>query len=220
MVTTEFENDFDVQNPWPNVQGNFSQGYDLFGTTAGLQCVPHCLSALSYHRLKSSYLWSAADMDKILMIGNELYENLHKYINIAHHYLFISDLLNALEIHNEIFSFDFHEPISTLIQSKFDDEIPDLSLFNAKSLMEALQTCLYERDGCFVCFRKNTMLVGKLRGSYFLFDSHSRTVTGKLMPEGKSTCIFVNNLSGVYKHIFFMVLKNVIHEKIIAEKLF
>lgn len=63
------------------------------------------------------------------------------------------------------------------------------------------QTCLNETDGCFVCFSENTMIVGKVRGSYFLFDSHSRSVTGKLMPEGKSTCIFVNNLSGVYKHI-------------------
>lgn len=140
-------------------------------------------------------------MDKILITGNELYENLQRYTNIAHHYLFISDLPDALEIHNEMFSFDFHEPISTLIQSKFDDQMPDLSLFNAKSLMEALQTCLNERDGCFVCFRENTMIVGKVRGCYFLFDSHSRSVTGKLMPEGKSTCRFVKNLSGVYKHI-------------------
>lgn len=200
-VTTKFDNDLDIQNPWPTVQGNFNQGNDLFGTTAGLQCVPNCLSALSYHKLKSSHLWSASDMDKILMTGNELYENLQRYTNIAHHYLFISDLPNALEIHNEMFCFDFHEPISTLIQSKYDDEIPDLSLFNAKTLMEALQACLNKTDGCFVCFRENTMFVGKMRGGYFLFDSHSRSVTGKLMPDGKSTCIFVNNLPGVYKQI-------------------
>lgn len=203
-VTTIFDDDFDIQNPWPTVQGNFNQGNDLFGTTAGLQCVPNCLSALSYHNLKSSHLWNAADMDKILMTGNELYENLQRYTNIAHHYMFISDLPDALEIHNEMFSFDFHEPISTLIQSKFDDNMPDLSLFNVKSLKEALQTCLNETDGCFVCFSENTMIVGKVRGSYFLFDSHSRSVTGKLMPEGKSTCIFVNNLSGVYKHIIYL----------------
>lgn len=27
-VTTIFDDDFDIQNPWPTVQGNFNQGND------------------------------------------------------------------------------------------------------------------------------------------------------------------------------------------------
>lgn len=62
-----------------------------------------------------------------------------------------------------------------------------------------------EIDGCFVCFSENIMIVGKVRGSYFLFDLYFRFVIGKLMFEGKSICIFVNNLFGVYKYIIDLV---------------
>lgn len=42
-----------------SVQVNFHQANDLFGLNAGLQCVPNCLSALSYHKPKLAHLWQS-----------------------------------------------------------------------------------------------------------------------------------------------------------------
>ncbi|XP_061190015.1 uncharacterized protein LOC133197842 [Saccostrea echinata] len=194
-------NEKESQTLWPSIQGSFNQGNGLFGTNAGLQCVPNCLSALTYHKLRSAYLWKTIDMDKILMSGNELYDKLQEYTSIGHHYLLISDLPDALEIHNEMFSFTYHESINTMIPANFDQEMPDLSLFNAKSLMEALCAGLKETDGCFICFHESTMMVGKLNQGFFLFDSHSRSLSGKVIADGKSTCKFVKHINDVYMHI-------------------
>ena len=184
-----------------SVQGNFHQGNELFGTNAGLQCVPNCLSALAYQSLKSVHEWKSTDLDKILMTGNELYDVLQKFCNISHHYLLISDLPENLHIHNELFHFSYRDSFSSLIPSCNNEEMPDLSQFNAKPLKEALMLSLSNSDGCFVCFGGNTMIVGKFMEGYFLFDSHSRSLSGTSTPTGKSTCRIVANITDVYLHI-------------------
>lgn len=70
----ESNDEMQMNNMYTSVQGNFHQANDLFGLNAGLQCVPNCLSALSYHKNKPAHLWQSSDMDKILTTGNELYD--------------------------------------------------------------------------------------------------------------------------------------------------
>lgn len=61
-----------------SIQGNFHQANDMFGLNAGLQCVPNCLSALTYHQIKPAQLWQPSDLDRILTTGNELYDTLQR----------------------------------------------------------------------------------------------------------------------------------------------
>ena len=56
-----------------SVQGSFHQAHILFEENAGTQCVANCLAALSYHRLRNAMYWTSADMNRILMTGDELY---------------------------------------------------------------------------------------------------------------------------------------------------
>lgn len=121
-----------MSNMYTAVQGNFHQANDIFGLNAGLQCVPNCLSALSYHKLKEAQLWQPPDLDRILTTGNELYDTLQRYTNFGHRYLLISDLPRILDIHSKLFSMSFAESVASLITTSEVEALPDLSLFNAK----------------------------------------------------------------------------------------
>lgn len=185
----------------PFIQGNFHQANARFGSNAGLQCVPNCLSALTYNKLLSATEWTAFDMDKILITGNELYDTLQRYTSIPHQYLLISDLPRNLDIHAELFSISLSDSIGSLIPLPLDEQIPDLRQFNAKPLKEALCCSLSNTDGCFICFNGNTMLVGKVNQEYFIFDSHSRSPCGKLSENGKSLCRIVQSIQDIYMHV-------------------
>lgn len=185
----------------PFIQGNFHQANARFGSNAGLQCLPNCLSALTYNKLLSATEWTAFDMDKILITGNELYDTLQRYTSIPHQYLLISDLPRNLDIHAELFSISLSDSIGSLIPLPLDEQIPDLRPFNAKPLKEALCCSLSNTDGCFICFNGNTMLVGKVNQEYFIFDSHSRSPCGKLSENGKSLCRIVQSIQDIYMHV-------------------
>lgn len=113
-----------IENMLTSIQGNFHQANDMFGLNAGVQCVPNCLSALTYHQIKPAQLWQPSDLDRILT--TELYDTLQRYTNIGYQYLFISDLPRNLDIHSKLFSMSFTESIATLIPISNEQVMPDL----------------------------------------------------------------------------------------------
>lgn len=136
---------------------------------------------------------------------NELYDTLRRYTNIGHYYLLISHLPRNLDIHSELFSMSFAKSIVTLIPISMVQVMPDLSQFNAKPLKEAIQSSLENTDGCFICFGDNTFLCGVIN-HFFLFDSHSRTSSGRMSANGKGTCKIVKTVDEVHMHIIELAL--------------
>lgn len=95
----------------------------------------------------------------------------------------------------------FSESVASLITTSEVEALPDLSLFNAKPLQEAIQRGLENTDGCFICFGGNTLLCGVLKHGFFMFDSHSRTPSGKMTANGYSLCKSVKTVDDVQMHI-------------------
>ncbi|XP_062587579.1 uncharacterized protein LOC134249219 [Saccostrea cucullata] len=187
-----------------SVQGSFHQGNLMFGENAGTQCVANSLAALAYHKIKNSKQWQTSDMNKVLETGDELYTYLQRSSTIVSRYLLVDELPQFFECFDTMFEFKAHEPLCSLIN--LSDAEPNYDEFNAHSLLDALQIALGESSGCFVCFRGNTFLVGKTEDGYFTFDSHSRTSSGCMSSNGKSTRILYQSVYNICNHILSLAL--------------
>ena len=181
------------------LQGSLHQADAIFGKNAGRQCVSNCLIAVAFNSKKSANEWDATDMDNILMTGNELYSYLQASSTIQQTYLLINELPRNLEVFNNTFIFYFEEAIATIVGYSCDKT--NWQEFNASPLYETLQISLMENDACFVCFAGSTMLVGRMNERFFIFDSHSRSQRGLVDVDGKSTCVFIDDIQTVYLHI-------------------
>ena len=187
------------ENPRPTVQGSFHQAIPEFGSNAGRQCVPNCLAAASFHHLKTVNDWESSDMDHILKTGNELYSYLQASTTINQPYILINELPTELEIFQQLLTFSYRESLATVVGN--EHEIEHLQEFNASPLYETLQMALTDCNVCFVCFSENTILVGRRKGGFFIFDSHSRSHKGLLHVDGRSVCMLFKDIDDVYTHI-------------------
>lgn len=86
-----------------SVQGSFHQAHPMFGDTAGTQCVANCLAGLAYNALKSAKIWETYDLNKILVIGDELYTYLQQSSSITNRYLLVEELPQYFECYNKTF---------------------------------------------------------------------------------------------------------------------
>ncbi|XP_062580569.1 uncharacterized protein LOC134242498 [Saccostrea cucullata] len=182
-----------------SVQGSFHQADPMFGDNAGTQCVANCLSAIAYHVLKSAKIWQTADVNKVLVNGDELYTYLQNSSSVTSRYLLVEELPQYFECFSKTFEFTVKVSVPSLIS--LSEEEPCYEDFNAYPLFEALQMALHETVGCFVCFGGNTLVVGKTTDGFFIFDSHSRCSRGYLSVHGKSTRILLQDVHGVYLHL-------------------
>ncbi|XP_062612107.1 uncharacterized protein LOC134273904 [Saccostrea cucullata] len=182
-----------------SVQGSFHQADPMFGDNAGTQCVANCLSAIAYHVLKSAEIWQTADVNKVLVNGDELYTYLQNSSSVTSRYLLVEELPQYFECFSKTFEFTVKVSVPSLIS--LSEEEPCYEDFNACPLFEALQMTLHETVGCFVCFGGNTLVVGKTTDGFFIFDSHSRCSRGYLSMHGKSTRILLENVHDVYLHL-------------------
>lgn len=182
-----------------SVQGSFHQGDPLFGETAGTQCVANCLAGLAYDIVKCAIIWQTSDINKVLVTGDELYTYLQHSSSITNRYLLVDELPQYFECYSKTFEFKVKLAVSSLIS--LSDEEPCYEDSNAFPLFEALQMVLAGTSGCFVCFGGNTLLVGRTRKGFYIFDSHSRCYRGYLSVNGKSTRILLRSVHDVYLHL-------------------
>ncbi|XP_062574797.1 uncharacterized protein LOC134236639 [Saccostrea cucullata] len=187
-----------------SVQGSFHQADPMFGDTAGTQCVANCLSGLAYNLLKSAQIWQTADINKVLVNGDELYTYLQNCSSITSRYLLVDELPQYFECFSNTFDFTVKVSVPSFIS--LSEEEPCYEEFNAYPLFEALQLALTETHGCFVCFGGNTLLIGKTTDGFFIFDSHARCSRGYLSVRGKSTRILLKDVQDVYLHLRSLAL--------------
>ncbi|XP_062579086.1 uncharacterized protein LOC134241009 [Saccostrea cucullata] len=181
-----------------SIQGSFHQAHPMFEENAGTQCVANCLAGLAYHKLKNAKSWNTADMDRILMTGDELYTYLQRCSSINDRYLLVDELPQHFECFNRSYEFHASETYASVVIA--DDSL-NYADFNALPLFDALRLALTDTDGCFVCFGGNTMLVGLTESGYFAFDSHSRSSDGMLSVTGKSTRVLLESEHEVFSYL-------------------
>ena len=187
-----------------SVQGSFHQGDRMFGVTAGTQCVANSLTALAYQKVKNCKEWQPYDMDNILVTGDEMYTFLQRSSSVTNRYLLITELPQSFECFERSYEFRTNESLPSLIN--LEGVELNYADFNAFELLEALQIALDDTDGCFVCFRGNTFLIGKGATGFFTFDSHARSPEGFQCANGRSTRIMYESIQEVYNHVFSLAL--------------
>ncbi|XP_062581095.1 uncharacterized protein LOC134242909 [Saccostrea cucullata] len=198
-----------------SVQGSFHQADPIFGDSAGTQCVANCLSGLAYHLLKSAEMWQTADVNKVLVNGDELYTYLQNCSSITSRYLLVEELPQYFECFSNTFDFTVKTSVPSLISVSAEE--PCYEDFNAHPLFEALQIALTETNGCFVCFGGNTLLIGKTNDGFFSFDSHARCPRGYLSVRGKSTRILLKDVQDVYLHLRSLAISMGISQTVACE---
>ncbi|KAK3105150.1 hypothetical protein FSP39_018213 [Pinctada imbricata] len=183
------------------IQGNFHQGNCMFGENAGNQCVPNCLIAGIFGTLKSVHVWTSDDMDTILVTGNELYSFLRASSFINHNHLLVHELPRHIEVFHTLYNVHIDESKLSVISPE-ENVKQDLTEFNALPLDEAIKLSIEKYPTAFVCFAGSTMLIGRSEFGFFIYDPHSRSETGIIDIEGKSTCLLMTHIGDISEHLY------------------
>ena len=85
-----------------SIQVRFHRGNTLFGSNAGLQCMPNCLKAASLNCIKSVNDLESTNMNNILNTGNELYGFQFDIFIISSNFIFCSSLLGRTGFVSEL----------------------------------------------------------------------------------------------------------------------
>ncbi|XP_071795571.1 uncharacterized protein [Asterias amurensis] len=163
-------------------QGSFHQGDQRFGVHRGKQCVANSLVSIMYCMKKEVKDWKCGDIDNILRTGNELYGFLQESSMMNNDYLLINELPTELDVFDTHYSMEYHESVS----GTFDENAHNLNEFNMLPLRATLQQHLQEYHACFISFNGNTFAVIAQDGTFYVFDSHSRSTQGCMVQDGTS----------------------------------
>ncbi|KAK3088416.1 hypothetical protein FSP39_018892 [Pinctada imbricata] len=176
------------------IQGNFHQGYSLFGDNAGNQCVPNCLVAGIFHTLKSVHVWTSDDMDNILKTGNELYSYMRAGSSVNHNHFLVHELPRQIEVFHTLYNVHIDESKISVI-SFIDDVNQDLSEFNALPLEKAIQLSLENYQTAFVCFSGSTILIASIKPDFkLLCKGTQRQICSRLDLKYENTKVHSNRL--------------------------
>ncbi|XP_076870507.1 uncharacterized protein LOC143521483 isoform X3 [Brachyhypopomus gauderio] len=76
------------------LRGSFHQGHPMFGVNANKQCVANSVTAILMSKIKNVLTWTTADLDHVLLNGDELYSSIKGggRIHDPSGYLFVGDL--------------------------------------------------------------------------------------------------------------------------------
>ncbi|KAK3101585.1 hypothetical protein FSP39_004665 [Pinctada imbricata] len=183
------------------IQGNSHQGNCMFGENAGNQCVPNCLIAGIFGTLKSVHVWTSEDMDNILVTGNELYSFLRASSFMNHNHLLVHELPRQIDVFHTLYSIHIDESKISVISPE-ENVKQDMPQFNALPLDEAIKLSLEKYPTAFVCFAGSTVLIGRSEFGFFIYDPHSRSETGMIDIDGKSTCLLMTDIGDISENLY------------------
>ncbi|KAK6167006.1 hypothetical protein SNE40_021119 [Patella caerulea] len=184
----------DMKRP---VLASYHQGNPLFGRFSGSQCVAMSAMSMLFTKVKPLESWNRADLDNILIAGNELYASLQSMASINKRYILVSELPEKIEKFGKIFSLSIADDSYVgLFWSRNASGIDDIVM----NLFEALQTSLLMHESCFVTFGGNTFAIMKHLNTFFIFDSHSRSDRGMISENGRCILLHVRDITQVYQH--------------------
>ncbi|CAJ1074299.1 uncharacterized protein LOC121902129 isoform X1, partial [Xyrichtys novacula] len=158
-----------------SVMGSFHQGSDLF-SNPGQQCMAIGLASVAKHSVKSVFSWSVADLDTVLLCGDQLYTYLRDNDKISGgtDFLCIPDLPASHTIDGMEFDFEYGDYMSGLINQTDGSPIaPGLT-----TLLHSLQILFAKYDTCFLTLHCSTCVVIRENNMFAVVDSHARNALG------------------------------------------
>ncbi|XP_067660106.1 uncharacterized protein, partial [Haliotis asinina] len=179
------------------LKGSFHQGDERFMPNSGRQCTCCALMFLHNAQMKPLHYWSADDLDKVLVEGDELYGHIQRSSTISAAHLLINELPEYISASDDsTFRLSRHQPNSGLLWPA--EGMGDFGGF--VDLEVALERGLIDHSSCFVNFCDAVFAVVQRGGSYFVFDSHSRNEEGTMACDGTSVLMSYSSVHGVYEH--------------------
>jgi hypothetical protein len=181
-------------------RGNFHQGTELPGRNLeimGKQCTAICAVAIAMAKILPPDAWTSEVMDKIMNIGDELY--VRSCLSKGSF-----NMLNATELEKKIVILG--SPVKFIVDNEiggtqFGFLHPDPNLYGElQGLNKGLSLFFDTNESGIITIGGEgySLAIWKYCGLYWLFDSHSRDESGKLVPEGTSFCssfMFVASLA-------------------------
>ena len=195
------------ENPGPTVNdivdcshtthASFNQGFELFESNAGKQCVAMSLSAIVYKEIKSVNVWNQATLNTIMVCGNNLYGIISQSINKD--YLLLTDVPEFVDMNNITFRLQYSDSFSGALFMSVNN-YPFVTLENA--LNEVFQSLNYK--SCLLTIGMNTVAIMMPFPDVFkVFDCHSRDLYGMPSMSGHCVLISVEGLQNLAQYFHF-----------------
>ncbi len=182
-----------------SIRGSFHQGYHQF-KNSGVQCMAIALVSLAKHTVDSAFSWQTKDLDKVLVLGNELYTTLQDTNRISHssNLLCVSDLPKESVIDGESFLFDYGDFVCGDIDA-VDGELIESGA--CSSLSVGLEIIFAQYDTCLLTLCSSTCAIIFQNGQYAMIDSHARSALGMVDGNGRSVVVYFSSLKDLLSHI-------------------
>ena len=178
----------------------YSQGNEaLFGENGGKQCVAMSLTAIIYHHIEDTNLWTSSTFNNILTIGNNLYVSIRCSVQ-TNDYLLLTDVPYIVSIYNKVYTLEYSDSLTGRLFLTSNNG-PYMSLQN--SLTEVFSNCqLNYNYCCFLAIRINTVAVIKdSEQSFKIFDAHSRDLHGMPHSFGKCTLLTIEGIENLVSYL-------------------
>ncbi|KAK0135929.1 hypothetical protein N1851_028200 [Merluccius polli] len=184
-----------------SVRGSFHQGDSRRFQYAGAQCMAISLVALAKHSTDSVFSWQTDNLDKVLVLGDKLYNEITADSNVNSNqskHLSVLDLPPKSVIDGQTFDFEYREYVSGDIDVATGDMI-DGGL--TTSFRSGLIKMFGKYHTCLLTVCGTTCAIIGHGGHFALVDSHARSVDGMLDDEGQSVVVYFTCLDDVFAHI-------------------
>ncbi|XP_078032241.1 uncharacterized protein LOC144467462 [Epinephelus lanceolatus] len=180
------------------VRGTFHQRDERF-VYRGQQCMAIALASLAKHTLLSVFSWDRFDVDRTLVVGDELYTTLRD-LNIFSHesnLLSVGDLAKQFEV-GEQFSFSHGDTVLGEVGVTEGEHI-DSGVFI--SLRNGQERIFSQYSTCIMTLFGSSSIIICEDGRYAVADSHSRCDIGLVHSDGKSVVLEFDCLDDLYRYI-------------------
>uniref|UniRef100_A0A8P4FZU0 ubiquitinyl hydrolase 1 n=1 Tax=Dicentrarchus labrax TaxID=13489 RepID=A0A8P4FZU0_DICLA len=182
-----------------SVRGSFHQADTRF-QHAGVQCMAISLVAVAKHSIDSVFSWQTNNLDKVVVLGNKLYNTLRdsNVTSEVSELLSVPDLPRHSVIDGQTFDFEYGDCVSGYVDVVTGDLI-DAGVIT--SLRSGLDKMFSKYHTCFLTLGGNTCAIIGEGGRFAVVDSHARSADGMVDVEGKSVVVYFTCLDDVFGHI-------------------
>jgi len=170
------------------VRGSFHQGDDQFDFP-GVQCMAIALVSLAKHNQGSVLSWQQKDLDRVLVLGDQLYQGLRReWVSTRKSsWLCVPELPKQRRIDGKQFTFQYGSDFQSGLVDVVEGELIENDTY--ATLSSALERILSRYSTCFLTLCDNTCAIICDNGQYAVVDSHARNACGMVDATGKSVIV-------------------------------
>lgn len=181
-----------------SIRGSFHQGNYQF--KYGLQCMAIGLVSIAKHTVDSIFSWQTKDLDRVVVLGDELYMALRDTNRISHlcNLLYVPDLPKQSVIDGENFLFQYGDFVCGDVDV-VEGEFIESGAYCSLSI--ALEKIFAQYDSCLLTLCSSTCAIISQNGQYAFIDSHARSGLGMVDGSGRSVVVYFSTLKDLFNHI-------------------